>query len=482
MQHVASPPAADALDPKVMSGEAVLAGQRGRVLAVDDDRAMTGVLKRQLTLDGFELEVASDGTAALAALAERDFEVLLTDLRMRGMDGMELCRRALALRPGLPVIVVTAFGSLETAVDAIRAGAYDFLTKPYDMRAVGLALDRAIAHGRLCDELRRLRQEREHGDRIEGLVGASPAMEEVYGLIERLADSDVTVLIRGESGTGKEVVARALHQRSRRAKAPFVALNCGALPENLLESELFGHARGAFTDAKVARAGLMMQAHGGTLFLDEIGDMPPDMQVKLLRALEDRRVRPVGGETESEWDARVLAATHRDLEAAVAAGRFRQDLFFRLNVVELELPPLRARGTDVLVIAQHLLSRSSSERKISGISPEAARLMLAYDWPGNVRELRNCIERAVALARFDQLTPDDLPQRMRKSDGTRISADALLPDQLITMAELERRYVEHVLQAVGGHQGSAAKILGIDRKTLYRKLQSWSQRSRTPSP
>jgi len=449
--------------------------RRGRVLAVDDDRAMANVLKSQLTLEGFEVVVSTDAAEALAAVSDRDFDVLLTDLRMRGMDGMELCRRSLAVRPGLPVIVVTAFGSLETAVDAIRAGAYDFLTKPYDMRAVGLALDRAVAHGRLCDELRRLREDRSRGDRVEGLVGRSPAMKEVSDMIERLADSDVTVLIRGESGTGKEVVARALHERGPRAHGQFVAINCGALPENLLESELFGHARGAFTDAKSARSGLMMQSHDGTLFFDEIGDMPAGMQVNLLRALEDRRLRPVGTESELPWNGRLITATHRDLESEVAEGRFRQDLFFRLNVVEIELPPLRARGNDVLLIAQHFLARAGGGHRIRGISPEAARLMLAYDWPGNVRELRNCIERAVALARFDQITVEDLPARMRNYDSAVRAEELCVPEQFVTLQEIERHYVERVLQAVGRHQASAARILGIDRKTLYRKLQHWGK-------
>jgi two-component system response regulator HydG len=436
---------------------------------------MTAVLTRQLALDGFDVEACTDPAVALQRTAHRDFDVLLTDLRMRGMDGLELCRRVLDLRPGLPVIVVTAFGSLETAVDAIRGGAYDFLTKPYDMRAVTLALDRAVEHNRLREELRRLREDRAAAGGIAGLVGHSPAMNVVYDMIERLADSGVTVLIRGESGTGKELVARALHERSRRASHAFVAINCGAVPENLLESELFGHARGAFTDAKNPRAGLMMKANAGTLFLDEIGDMPLEMQVKLLRALEQRQVRPVGGEFELPWDARVIAATHRDLERAVAEGRFREDLFFRLNVVEIELPALRARGNDILLLAQHYLTRSSMSHHIKSVSPEAARVMLNYSWPGNVRELKNCIERAVALARFDHITVEDLPARMRNHTPERAVDDALLPEQFVTLQQLERQYVERVLSAVGHHQSSAARILGIDRKTLYRKLQQWGR-------
>jgi DNA-binding NtrC family response regulator len=443
---------------------------RGRVLAVDDDRAMTQVLKRQLSSEGFRVEVAGDGDQALHLLSEAGFDALLTDLRMRGMDGMELCRRALACQPGLPVIVVTAFGSLETAVEAIRAGAYDFLTKPYDMRAVALALDRAVAHKQLCEELRRLRDDRARTSAIDGLIGESRAIAAVGELVDRLADSDVSVLIRGETGTGKDVVARALHERSARRHRAFIAVNCGALPENLLESELFGHARGAFTDAKSARVGLMMQANEGTLFLDEIGDMPAGMQVKLLRALEARRLRQLGGEIEAPWNARVIAATHRDLERSVAEGTFRQDLFFRLNVVEIEIPPLRVRGNDVLLIAQHFLTRASQGR-IQGVSPEAASAMLAYEWPGNVRELRNCIDRAVALARFDQLTVDDLPARMRAAVQDKQRGELLQPDRLITLDELERQYIARVLQAVGYHQATAARVLGIDRKTLYRKLQ-----------
>jgi DNA-binding NtrC family response regulator len=291
-------------------------------------------------------------------------------------------------------------------------------------------------------------------------------------MIARLADSDATVLIRGDSGTGKELVARGLHQGARRAGRPFVALNCGALPANLLESELFGPVRGAFTDAKTARTGLMMAANGGTLFLDEIGDMPMEMQVKLVRALEARKVRPVGGEDEFEWTGRVVAATHRDLEAAVADGRFRQDLFFRLAVVEIELPSLRGRGNDVLLLARHFLELSDPRRRIQDITPEAAQLMLTYDWPGNVRELRNCLERAVALARFDRITAEDLPARIRNYTSTKV-VEGLLPEQLVTLEEMERHYIERVLRTTDGHQASAAGILGIDRKTLYRKLQQW---------
>lgn len=437
---------------------------------MDDDRAMIGVLTRQLGASGFSVEGATSGAEALDCLARRDFDVLLTDLRMRGMDGMELCRHALAIRPGLRVIVVTAFGSMETAIEAIRAGAYDFLTKPYDMRAVHLALDRAVAYSRVCDELRRLRAENTSRPGHGELVGQSVAMARVRELVDRLADSDVTVLIRGESGTGKELVARALHQQGRRSEGPFVAVNCGALPEQLLESELFGHVRGAFTDARAARPGLMVTAHGGTLLLDEIGDMPFGMQVKLLRAIEDRRVRPVGGDSDVPWDARVLAASHHDLERAVKEGRFRQDLFFRLNVVEFELPSLRARADDILLLAQHFLDRAGPDRRVRSLAPEAAQRMLVYGWPGNVRELRNCIDRAIALGRFDQVTVEDLPDRIAKPITDKSAEEALLPEQFVTLDVLEKMYVARVLRSVGDHRATAAQILGIDRKTLYRKL------------
>jgi two-component system response regulator HydG len=297
----------------------------------------------------------------------------------------------------------------------------------------------------------------------------------LYDQLARIADSEASVLITGESGTGKELVAKALHRRSRRADKPFVAVNCAALPDTLLESELFGHAKGAFTDAQAARKGLFVQAEGGTLLFDEIGEMPLAMQAKLLRALEEGKVRPVGGETEVSFDARIIAATNRDLESAVEEGRFREDLFFRVNVIHIELPPLRSRGTDTLLLAQHFLEQfaARSGKEVVGLSKPVAERLLAYTWPGNVRELRNAVERAVALARYDKLAVEDLPEKIRDYQSSQVFVAGTDPAELVPLEEVERRYILHVLDSVDGNKTLAARTLGLDRKTLYRKLQQY---------
>jgi DNA-binding NtrC family response regulator len=456
----------------------------GRVLVVDDDRPMVLVLEKALRKSGFDVVALVSGQEALARLAAEDFDVLLTDLRMAGMGGLELCERALAIRPDLPVIVITAFGSLEAAVGAMRAGAYDFLTKPFDVEVAAHMLRRAVQYRRLKDELVRLRSEAEQARPFRELLGQSAAMQAVYDLLDRLRDSDVTALVTGESGTGKELVARALHRIGRRSEGPFVAVNCAAVPEALLESELFGHAKGAFTDAKGARAGLFLRAHGGTLFLDEIGEMPVAMQAKLLRALETKTVRPIGADAEVEFDARLVAATNRDLLAAVEEGRFREDLYFRLAVIEIHVPPLRARGSDVLLLAQAFLERSAraSNKNVTRIAPEAARRLLDYEWPGNVRELANCMERAVTLARFDQVTLEDLPRRISSYERSDVVLTATDSSELVSLEEVERRYILRVLHAVGGHRTEAARILGLDRKTLYRKLARWNASDESGEP
>ena len=447
----------------------------GTLLIVEDDASMRELLESSLRRAGYEVTASPTAQHALEHLGSHDVDVVVSDLQLGGMDGLALCREAVAAQPGLPVIVMTAFGSLDTAIEAIRAGAYDFITKPFDTDVLQLAVARAIERRRLTDEVRRLREAVQPADAFGDLVGSSHAMRSVFALLERVADSDVTVLVTGESGTGKELVARALHDRGRRRDGPFVAINCAAVPETLLESELFGHVRGAFTDARTAREGLFVRATGGTLFLDEVGEMPSGMQAKLLRALQERTVRPVGAEKEVPFDARIVAATTRDLEALVEQGTFRQDLYFRLAVVEVPLPPLRARGDDVLMLAQHLLSRvaSATGRRVEGFDPEAARRLLAYDWPGNVRELANCVERAVALARHDRVTADDLPDRVRRPPAEASAADVVQDADLVPLDEIERRYVTRVLAEVGGKRKVAARILGVDRKTLYRKLERW---------
>jgi two-component system response regulator HydG len=305
-------------------------------------------------------------------------------------------------------------------------------------------------------------------------------MKEIYDLLDRLVDSDAAVLITGESGTGKEVVARALHHRGRRSAGPFMAINCAAMPEQLLESELFGHTRGAFTDARAARTGLFLEANGGTLFLDEIGDLPLALQPKLLRALQERVVRPVGATEEVPFDVRLVASTNRDLETAVEEGRFREDLYFRINVIQVALPPLRARGGDVLLLAQHFLEQHAAraEKRVTGLSPAAAERLVSYAWPGNVRELQNCIERAVALARYEQILVDDLPERIRAYRGSYVVLAADDPSELVPLEQVERRYILRVMEAVGGNKTVAAKVLGLDRATLYRKLERYGRGER----
>jgi two-component system response regulator AtoC len=448
----------------------------GKVLVVDDDRAMCEVLEKGLKHYAYEVESVTVPEQAVELLGKEDFDVLLTDLNMKGLSGFDLCERALAIRPVLPVIVITAFGSLDTAIGAIRAGAYDFITKPFEIEVAELAVKRAVQYRRLHDDLKRLQQLANGSwDEGDGLVGTSESIKHLRDLIDRVRDSEVTVLITGESGTGKQLVARALHKRSKRACGPFVAVNCAALPEPLLESELFGHVRGAFTDAKSARTGLFVQANRGTLFLDEIGEIPIGIQAKLLRALQDRVVRPVGSDQEVSFDARIVAATNRDLLDAVDQGKFRQDLYFRLNVLEIEVPPLRSRGSDVLLLAQNFLRKAAMQanKPVTAISTDTAHKIVEYSWPGNVRELQNCIDRAVALARFDQITVDDLPERILDFRRSHVLVTAAQPGELVTMEEVEKRYITSVLDAVDGNRTTAAKILGLDRKTLYRKLERW---------
>jgi two-component system response regulator HydG len=445
---------------------------KSRVLVVDDDAGMCELVSGALTKRGYGVETRNTVEAGVAALDGGDFSLMLADLNLGQGDGLDLTRRALEKQPELPVVVFTAFGSMDAAVGAIRAGAYDFLTKPISMESLGLVVDRAIRHGSLSKEVQRLRRAVEVNDGFREIIGESPAIKRVTDLISRIASSDAGVLITGESGTGKELIARAIHERSER-RGPFVALNCAAMPEQLLESELFGHVRGAFTDAKISRAGLFVEADGGTLLLDEIGEMPLTMQTKLLRALEERKVRPVGGTREVPFDARIVAATNKDLESEVAEGRFREDLFYRINVVRIETPPLRARGNDILLLAQVFLQRASerSGKAVTGMVKEAAEKLVTYPFPGNVRELVNAMERAVALARYDQLTVDDLPQRIREHTRAAPFVTSDDPDELLTMSELERRYIQRVLEATGGNKTRAAKILGFDRRTLYRKLE-----------
>jgi len=447
-----------------------------RVLVLDDDQSMCEMLAAALARHDFDVLWRTAAVEGLALLESLDVDVLVTDMKLGGMSGLEVCARVAANRPDIPVVVITAFGSLETAIDAIRAGAYDFITKPFAVEVLALTLARAVKHRALREEVKRLRRAVEQSRPFGDLLGASPAMQGVARLLERVVQSDTSVLITGETGTGKEGVARALHERSRRRDRPFVAVNCAALPEPLLESELFGHARGAFTDARGARTGLFLQANGGTLFLDEIADLPLGLQPKLLRVLQERALRPVGGDTEVPFDVRLITATNRDLESAVEERRFREDLYYRINVLHVPLPALRARGSDVLLLAQHFVQHYAAQagKNVTGISAPAAERLLAYSWPGNVRELQNCIERALALTQFEHLTVEDLPEKIQNYRRSHVLIGSDDPSELVPMEEVERRYVVRVMEAVAGNKTLAARILGFDRKTLYRKLEHYA--------
>jgi two-component system response regulator AtoC len=446
------------------------------LLLVDDDQSLCETLAIGLKRRSCHVTWKTSAVEALRALEEGDFDVVVTDLNMREMSGIELCERVAANRPDVPVVVLTAFGNLDTAVAAIRAGAYDFISKPVEVDALAISVDRAAKHRQLRAEVKRLRLEVERQPRSEELLGESTAMQGVQDLIARVAPSEASVLVSGESGTGKELVARAIHRQSRRSCGPFVAINCAAVPEPLLESELFGHARGAFTDAKEAHQGLFVEAKGGTLFLDEIGDMPIGLQPKLLRVLQERVVRPLGAKADVPVDVRIVAASNRDLETAIEEKRFREDLYYRINVIHVVLPALRARVGDILPLAVHFVRRfaEQSGKSVKGVSKEAAEKLVGYAWPGNVRELQNSIERAVALARFEDVRVDDLPEKIRDYRFSHVVVAASDPTELVPLEEVERRYILRVLEAVGGNKTAAARVLGLERKTLYRKLERYT--------
>jgi two-component system response regulator AtoC len=454
----------------------------GKLLVVDDDASMAETIAAVMGRRGFLVSSASSAAAGLEVIDSEDFDVVVTDLHMPGMDGLAFCERVLAKRPDVPVVVLTAFGTLENAIAAIRVGAYDFITKPFEVEMLRLTLARAAQHRALREEVKRLRQEVVAARGFDEIMGTSPAIQKVIELVDRVSETEATVLITGETGTGKELVANALHKTSRRSKGPLVAINCAAMPEELLESELFGHVRGAFTDAKAPRRGLFLKAQGGTLFLDEIGEMPIGMQPKLLRALQEKTIRPVGSDREESYDARIITASNRDLEHEVEEHRFREDLFYRINVVRIVVPPLRGRDNDLLVLAQHFLTQfaAKSVKEVVGFSSAVAEKLLKYAWPGNVRELQNCIERAVAFTRYRELVIDDLPEKVRDYRSTNLQVPGVDAEELLTMDEVERRYILRVLQQVGWSKTAAAGVLGLNRRTLYRKLELYGESG--PSP
>lgn len=442
------------------------------ILLVEDDEELAGLLAGGLGRRGYQVSVVATAEAGLEQVAACDYEAVLTDLQMEGMDGIAFAERVVANR-NTPVIVLTGHSSLDNAIGAIRAGVYDFLPKPVTVDALAVALERAVRHKRMADALQRLEKEETSERDIWGIVGTSAAVRDMRKLISKVAPVDISVLISGESGTGKELVAKAIHEASGRQHEPFVAINCAALPDQLLESELFGHVRGAFTDAKGDKSGLFVEAGRGTLFLDEIAEMPMGMQSKLLRSLQEGTVRPVGSTQEVPFHARIVAATNRDIEQEIEEGGFREDLFYRLNVVGIDVPPLRARENDVLALAQHFVEEFAQKlgRPVRGVSRQAAERLMNYQWPGNVRELANCLERAVVLTQFDHITVEDLPdvlQNYRAPDA----ALSGVPENC-TLEQLERLHIERVLKRLNNNKSQASQALGIDRRTLYRKLRRY---------
>ncbi len=452
---------------------------KGGILVIEDDQDMCDMLTVGLARRGYTISTYVSGKEGLAALRSKMVDVVLADIHLPDMNGLDICADIVANQPDIPVIIMTAFGSMDTAIAAIRAGAYDFVTKPLDLDMLSLSLDRAVHYGNLKQTVKKLQEEVKNPHFFDNLIGQSPAMEELFAKISRIADSEASLLITGESGSGKELTARAVHQHSKRSKHPLISINCAAMPGQLLESELFGHKKGAFTDARSHNRGLFLEADQGTLFLDEVGEIPLDLQPKLLRALEERQVRPVGGTSEVPFDVRIIAATNRDLESAVLEGLFREDLYYRLNVINIEMPPLRSMGADILLLARHFMEQFSSkqDKAITGLADTTAEKLLEYSWPGNVRELRNAIEHAVALTHFDTIVPDDLPEKIRlfRNDYIMLGADD--PMELISMEEMERKYIMHVLKTTGGNRTLTARILKVDRKTLYRKLQRYENNS-----
>ena len=452
-----------------------------KILIIEDESSMRDLLIEDLARRGYEPVGRDRALTSGQDLAEYQPDLIITDINLGGTDGLTLCKQLREYAPDIPVVVITGFGTLETAIEAIRAGAYDFVTKPFDLSAFALVVERALSYRKLTLEVRELREQTRGADDVDGIIGESAQIRRFKSMLARVAKSSASVLILGESGTGKEVAARELHRLSPRANGPFVAINLAAVPAALLEGELFGHTKGAFTDARTNREGLFVQANGGTLLLDEVGELPLELQPKLLRALEEHRVRPLGSSAEVPFDARVVACTNRDLVSAADEGRFREDLLYRLNVIELELPPLRVRGRDILRLAQVFVDRFAAADGSNPLrlSPEVARKLLAYPWPGNVRELRNCMEHAVALAESGAIQCADLPSRVCAFSDSHVVLASDNPDDLVSLEEVERRYILRVLETVQGNKARAARILGLGRKTLYRKLESYERASKS---
>ena len=437
--------------------------EQERILVVDDDEGLLHLLKMRLSAMGFSVTPCTEGHDAIMAARQESFDIAITDLRLRAEDGLVLTEELLQIQPGLPVIILTAHGSIPNAVEAMQRGAFGYLTKPFDDKELKATIDKALIQLRMTREIRRLKSLVKELYGLENVVARSPAMQRLFQQVAQIADSDATILLTGETGTGKEVLARVLHANSRRSKGPFVALNCGAISETLFESELFGHIRGAFTSAVIAKQGLFQSANGGTLFLDEIAEMSLPMQVKLLRAVQEREVRQVGADYTTKVDARIITATNKDLADCVKAGTFRHDLYYRVSVVPLAIPPLRERRDDIPLLAQHFLKQSAkrSKKDVRGFTPAAMHRLMIYPWPGNVRELENAVEKAVVMSRQDMVLPDLLPT-------VGVSSDLGLKPLTEAKEEFERSYLRNVLQMTGGNISRAAQFAGRYRADFYK--------------
>ncbi len=448
--------------------------EKPRILVVDDEESHRIMLRAVLKDEGYEVVEAADGTEAVRAVEQEPFDLVLLDVRMKTMDGIEALNEIRKISPLIPVLIMTAYASVKTAVEALKAGAFDYLTKPLDIEELKILIEKALELYHLREENLTLKERL--GDRFDfsKIIGKSRKMRELFDTLSLVAPTDATILILGESGTGKELVANAIHHNSFRKSQPFIKISCSALPETLLESELFGHERGAFTGAIARREGRFQLAHRGTIFLDEVGEMSQTTQMKLLRVLQEKEFEPLGSTQTLKVDVRVIAATHKDLTQEVKEGRFRDDLFYRLNVIPIHLPPLRERKEDIPDLANHFLSqyREKNKKEIKEFSPKALDLLIRYEWPGNIRELENCIERAVIVARGELIAPVDLPPSIQNLPAGKGDSEILFPAG-ISLQEAEKALILKTLEDAGGNRSRAAEILGINRRTLQMKLKEY---------
>jgi DNA-binding NtrC family response regulator len=442
-----------------------------KVLVVDDDLEMCRLISDVLSGEAFSVFITGDSLEASKTLKKEDFDVIITDLRMKGLKGLDLLEEARQVVPLTPVIIITAFGTIESAIKAMKMGAYDYITKPFQMDELVITVKKALENRLLKKEVMRLKKEVESRYHFHHLIGKSPSMQKIYDLIERISDTSSNVLITGESGTGKELVGKAVHYNGTRKGGPFIAVNCAAIPETLLESELFGYKKGAFTDARSDKKGLIFEANEGTLFLDEVTEMPSNLQAKLLRVIEEKEVRPLGDTNSYPIDVRVISTSNKDIKIRIEQGQFREDLYYRLKVIDIELPPLREKREDIPLLARHFLIKFGKglKKNITGVSEESLKFLLNYSWPGNVRELENVIQRAITLTRHEIILPEDLPNAIVQKEDENVIQKGLR--EKYTVDQLEREYIKKVLVETGGNKSKAAEILGLDRKTLYRKLQ-----------